>query len=402
MHRSNLKLILAVSLLFGMSTGVYEFILPYFLRAQGISLQSIGAIFALSGIAVLFARIYMGGLSDRLGRKTLYGWALAICGAATVITPQLPHLIAQVLLKTLRETAALTRETIHPIVLYEARREGFLNLIGKFRGVEYFLQAGGTLLAGIVLALAGENVMQAYRVALYLGGGILLLGALGWVIRFREAWTPPVQTPTKLRQLLNFNMHPNLLLIAISGIIFSFGLQLSHSFYMVLFFQERFGAAVATPHVTMIIMVLHRLTLALPLLIVGQLPLKNYKAWFIFGLIIQGITVACSPFLPGVWLSAGVFLLHDFIGSGIWSPIQSTLIQHYSRDETRGLEVGKVLAWGNLGAVLGPLTAGWLAGHSSVLPFFFSGIFMGAAALPLFWLNLRLPHPAAEQAVAAA
>jgi len=389
--QSNLRLVLLVSALFGIATGIYEFILPIYLKAQGVSFTTMGAIFALAGLAMVLARIYMGGLADRWGRKPLYGWALAVCGGVTMLTalPQAMGLGWQLLLKTLRETAALTRETIHPIVLYEERHGGFLNRIGKFRGVEFLLQAGGTLLAGLLIKHMASPV-AAYRDLLLIAGMLMLFGAAWWLVQFRERRQPGAQRIVSLREMLDFNIHPNLRLVAISGILFTFGVQLSHSFYLPLFFGERFHAS---PPVVALIMVLHRITIALPLLIVGNLWLRNLRAWYIAGIIIEGVTMAASAVAPGLLLSASIFMLHDLIGAGIWSPIQATIIQQFSRDETRGLEVGKVLAWSSIGAILGPLAAGPLAEYSTMLPFFASGIVMILSALPLYRLNLSAPAP---------
>ncbi|MHB9024286.1 MAG: MFS transporter [Armatimonadota bacterium] len=395
--KANLWIILVISLLFGVSTGVYEFVLPLFLRARNISYESLGLIFAIAGLAMVLARIYMGGLADRLGRKVLYGWALAVCGLVTGLTPLFPAQVMQAILKTLRETAALTRETLYPVVLYEERQHGFLNLIGKFRGLEFLLQGGGTLLAGLLIAATAQP-LAGYRLSLYIAGGAMLAGALLWAGLFTERFRPAPQQVISLRALFSIDLHPNLLLLAVSGIIFTFGVQISHSFYLPLFFTERFGAPAA---LVSIIMVLHRLTIGLPMLIVGHLPLKNLRAWYIGALLMEGVTMSASALIPHFWTSAGVFLLHDFIGAGIWSPIQATLIQRYSRDATRGLEVGKVLAWSSIGSIIGPLAAGTLAAKSTVLPFFASGLVMALAIIPLWWLNLRdqTHSPAAQPAI---
>jgi MFS family permease len=387
--KPNLRVLLGVSIIFGTATGIYEFILPYFLRAQGVSLPAMGVIFAGAGLAMLAARLYMGGLADRWGRKIIYGWSLAACGLATGLAPLLPGLVAQFLLKTMRETAALTRETIHPVVLYEEARQSFLNLIGKYRGIEFLLQAGGTMLAGGVLLLLSPADL-AYRVCLYLAGAAVLVGALWWALVFREHWQPGGQRIIPLRELLDFNLHPNLLLLMASMAIFAFGMQLSHSFYLPLFFRDRFGMA---PEVIAIIMVLHRVTIAVPMLLIGQLGLKNLRAWYIGGLIVEGITMAGSAVIPLAGLSAAVFLLHDLVGAGIWVPIQATLIQRYSRDAARGMEVGKVLAWSSIGGILGPLAAGWLAEQSTTYPYFFSGVLMSLACIPLFWFRQDAPSP---------
>jgi MFS family permease len=404
--KPNLRLLLAVAVLFGISTGVYEYILPLYLDAQHISFQKIGVIFALAGLVMVIARIYMGGLADHWGRKPLYTWALILCGGATALTPFAPSLLPalawQTLLKTFRELGALTRETIYPVILYEEGATGFLNRISKFRGVEYLLQAGGTLLVGVAINVLGTG-LGIYRLLFLIAGGSILISMMCWAAFFHEPARLKTQRIISLRELFSFDLHPNLRIMLVSGIIFTFGMQLSHSFFLQLFFVKTFPNAF--PAVkdlltwTSWILVLHRVTIALPLLIVGNLPLKNLRGWYIAGLIIEGVTLSASAVIPVFIWSAAIFLLHDLIGSGIWSPIQATLIQRYSRDETRGMEVGKVLAWSSLGAIFGPLVAGELAGISTKLPFFVSGVMMVLSAIPLLWLNTRAPRPARVPAV---
>lgn len=391
----NLWLVLGTAVFFGLATGIYEYIFPLFLQTLNVSSEQMGVIFALSGVAMVLVRIYMGGLSDQLGRKLLFASALAICGLATAAPPLLPSLLLQLTTKIFREIAALTRETVFPIVLYEEQRGAFLNFIGKFRGVEYMVQAGGTLLAGLIVAKMGASA--GYPASLYLAGGALVLVAVGFAVFFREHRSASRQQTVSLRDLFNLDLHHNLKVVLAAGIIFTFGVMLSHSFYLPLFFIERFPGEVAERW-NPTLMSLHRVTIALPMLLVGNLRLKSLRAWYIWGFIIEGVTMAACAVIPNYWASAGIFLLHDLIGAGLWSPVQATIIQRFSRDATRGIEVGKVLAWTSLGGVAGPLAAGFLAGISPVYPFLFSGLIMIAAVIPLFRLRLEAPAPAAVAA----
>ena len=114
--KPNLLLLLGTAVLFGIATGIYEFILPFFLKAQHMSFMSMGVIFAISGFFMVIARIYLGGLADTLGRKPLYTLALVVCGGATLFSPLLPTLLWQTVLKSLRELGSLTRETLYPTI----------------------------------------------------------------------------------------------------------------------------------------------------------------------------------------------------------------------------------------------------------------------------------------------
>ena len=100
--------------------------------------------------------------------------------------------------------------------------------------------------------------------------------------------------------------------------------------------------------------------------------------------------------LPGAAAATGVWLLHDLIGAGIWAPIQNTIVQQYSRPDSRGLDVGRVAAIGLVGAIFGPFIAGYLAGIWIGGPFFVSGALMVLAAAPLAALRLEPCGPAAQ------
>ncbi len=395
---ANLWLVLSTAVFFGLATGIYEYVLPLYLKSQGITFAEMGAIFAIAGAVMVAVRIYLGGLTDRVGRKPMLGTALALCGLATAAPPLFVNLLAQAALKIARDIAMLTRETVFPIVLYEEQRGAFLNFIGKFRGIEFLLQAGGTLLAGAIVSTVGLVNVLGYRVGLYVAGGALCVAALLWSVAFREHRSAPPPQALNLRALFNLDLHHNLRVMLAASLVLTLGVQLSHSFYLPIFFKERFGIPDQT---NALLMGLHRVTIALPMLVVGNLRLKNLRAWYIWGFLIEGVTLALCAVLPNFWASAGVFLLHDLIGAGIWSPIQAMLIQKFSRDATRGTEVGKVLAWTSLGAVAAPLIAGHLAERHVILPFLVSGLVTLVAAIPLCWLKPELPAPDAVRAAGA-
>ena len=100
---------------------------------------------------------------------------------------------------------------------------------------------------------------------------------------------------------------------------------------------------------------------------------------------------------------------HDLVGASLWVPVQWTLIQRYARPKWRGLDASVVPAVTALGAVLGPLLAGYLADLRQVpftslalsarqaisLPMIASGVMMAAAAFPL----LLLPSDPASETV---
>ncbi len=378
----NVKVVLAVSVLFGTTTGIYEFVLPYYLRQRGISFESMGVIFATAAAGMLVVRIAMGRLANRWGRKLFYSLSLGGSAVAMGLTPLSASVWGLSVLKTLREAMALTRDVLHPVILYEESRGQFMNFIGKTRGFEFLFQAAGTVISGVTFTTLGT------------GGNLLLAAGLTacaffvfWII-FRERWIPHQRLgPGGLRELLSFHMHRNLKIITLSIFIFNIGMTTSHCFIMPLFFSVKFGVR---PETVAWVMVGHRLTIALPLLLAGTMAMRNLKGVYIFALSLEGAIQAASALIPNFYGAAWVWLLHDLLGAGVWIPVQNLIIQEHTRPENRALEVGKILAFSGTGTILGPFLAGYLTQQVSIsAPYFVSGVGMMLAVIPLAWLRLE-------------
>lgn len=398
----NIKTVLAVSVLFGASTGIYEFVLPYYLDECGLSFQSMARVFAIAAAGMLLVRVLMGRMADLWGRKPFYGLSLGGSALAMWLTPASATVLGQSILKTLREAMFLTRDTLHPVVLYEEHRGRFMDFIGKTRGFEFLFQAAGTLVSGVTFA--GITIAGATVLALGTTGNLRLAAILLAVAFFlfyavfrerpREQHEAP--KPGRLRDLFSFDMHWNLKVILVSFLIFNIGFTTSHCFIMPLFFSKKFGV---TEYAVSWVMVLHRVTIALPLLLAGFFRIRRLKLAYIGALIIEGILQSASAFMPTFTGASAVWLLHDLVGAGIWIPVQNLIIQDYTRPDQRALQVGKMLAYGGIGTIIGP----WLAGHlleapylpetmRISAPFFMSGVLMIAAAVILFALRLDRPR----------
>ena len=376
----NTKVLLTVSSFFGLGAGAYEFLLPYYLAERGISFAGMGLIFSLPAVGVLLLRPFLGGLSDAWGRKVFYAAGLAGTTVANWATAFVANVVPLTFLKALRDTAVLTRDTMHPIVLWEDNRARFLDFVGKTRGAEFMLMGLGTIVAGYAAKEWGNPF------GLQLAAMICFVSLLLFLAGFREGERHVSGDRPKGGHLLSLAMERNLLLIAASGFVFAAGLSTSHCFVMPLFFTRKFGSSES---VVAWVMLLHRFTIGVPMLLVGQLGLRHLKAAYISTMVAEGLALIGSVLAPSFLSSAFIWLLHDLIGAGIWQPIQYMIIQAYSNDATRGLEVGKVLTLAGLGGIIGPLVAGALFGHWVNGPFLLSGVLMAASAVPLFGLRLE-------------
>lgn len=373
----NVKILLFISILFGLSLGIYEFILPFYLKDRGMSFASMGVIFSLSSVAMFFIRIHAGQLSDIHGRKIFYSLALLGAGIANFFTPFTARIFSLTILKSLRESAAMVQESIHSVVLFEFSKKKFLDFIGKTTGAQWVFQGMGAFLAGILLMWFG------YRNAFLFTAGLLFLAFFVFSLFFKE---PEIQrtkqSPIPVSKLYAFDFSRPLMIITLSNFVFMIGMGCSHSFVMPLFFTDKFQVS---RQVASIIMALHRLLLGAPMIFAAWfikegMSLKRLYIWFVF---IEGLALSACALIPNFLIATIVWLAHDYVGAAFWGPVQKTLIQQYSRPESRAYDVSKVAAFSTLGWIIGPIIAGFLSPLSISAPFFVSGIIMMISVLIL-------------------
>lgn len=409
--RRNLVVLFVVSTLIGLGGAVYEVALPLFLKDAHLSWRTMGWIYGAGAVVTFVVRIWFGAWSDRIGRKAVYVGSLFVAGAATLVTPVSSGAWVQGALKSVTDPAGRLRDAMHSVLLFESWPKRFQKIFSKTRGVEFMCHFVGLLLAAALLGVmvkAGVSSPTGWFIA---GAALLLLlsGAI-FALFFREPPLPSQGKPSiSWRDLLRMDMTGPMWVMAISGFIFSLGVTTSHCFALQLFFQEKYGASDSA---IFIIGALHRLSSAITLLFLGHAFTKHLRMWFMLFLVLEGIFLAAPSFmpaageyhvaglvLPALWTVVVVWLAHDFMGMGLWLPIQQVLIQRHSRTESRGEDVVLVTAIGALGSVPAPFLAGalremsvgpvaermpFLAGIN--LPFLVSGVGVALSAVVLLWL----------------
>ncbi|HET6451476.1 MAG TPA: MFS transporter, partial [Spirochaetia bacterium] len=359
----NIKVLIAVSILFGAGTGLYEFVLPFYLKDRGLSYPSMGWLFAVSAAVMIVIRLATGRLVDRWGCKRPYLIAALMSGGSSALTALTGNVVFLTLLKTGREIGLLLRDTVHPVLLYLENKSRFRDTIGKTRGLEYGSAALGTAVAGTSVLLWGTGGS--------LGIGGLILGAAAVLLAVGIRERSPVQPAAAARApWWRWDVDRNLKIIMISGFVFNLGLTMSHGFMMPLFFSARFNADEGSVAVVLLI---HRLTPVLPLLVAGRLRFRNLKMAYLWSVAVEGAIIAAGGMIPWFVPAAAVWLLHDVVGAGLWTPIQSEIIQRYCRESTRGLDLSKTLVLSSAGGAIGPVIAGFLADRWISAPFIASG-----------------------------
>ncbi len=383
-------LLILVSAVFGLIIGLYDFLLPLFLDHSGISYGSIGIIFSFSAIFLFFVRVYSGHVSDLIGRKRVFSLSLFLCALSSLLTPFLPNILSQVILRSLREVGKSIKEMLQQLLVFDQWKDSFRHLFSWVWGFDATFQGIGTLFGGFLLLKLG------YTCSFVIPAVILFLVFVLFVFKFKEKRAPvkseDVLQESKLAAFNSFywsspfshRLPKPLLLMSISGFILGVGVSMSHAFIAPLFFLHKFSISIAW---VAIIVALHRLFLGLPMIMAAKVVKWNLKVTAIVFLVVQGLLTSLAV-VPSYFIAAAIlWLMHDFVGASMWIPARNTIIQHYSRDGKRGLDVGMVLAWQGLGWIFGPLIAGILSKYSINYPFLFSGIVVALSSIPMFWLD---------------
>ncbi|HOX37234.1 MAG TPA: MFS transporter [Candidatus Brocadiia bacterium] len=407
MHR-NYWVLLAVSVLIGLSTGIYDFVLPLFLDSSRFSSVQQGVIFGVSAGMAFLTRILIGRWSDRRGRKASYVVSTGLTAATTLTMPFAIAFLPQLMLKCAHETIQSVRNSIHPTLLYESARSKFIDRFGKTEGVEFLSKAFGTIIIGYAFAggitmareiknsagASGDEALAAAQAnffpALLIAAGLFMVSAL--ILWRMLIETAPAASASKggsdFSDLFGGRLHPRILLMAAGMFVFSVGISVSHCHVMTLFFLDRFHLS---PSGLAWVMALHRITRGVPALFVGQVIRgkieEHQRAVYLFFIAVQGVTIILTGWCGAMLVSVFFWLLHDFTGAGVWSSIQSRLLQHYARDEARATDVSIAQSIGSIGSVFGPFIGGALYTPASLgAPFYVSGgliILAAVIMLPL-------------------
>jgi len=398
--RRNLIVITITAVLFGLTFGVYDLVLPLWLKTNGINYMQMGWIFAVSNGLMILLPIVTGRLADHFGRKRFFATALACCGAACAATPMTVNVAGQTILRVLQRAATGVYESLQGVLIFETNRAKFLLSIRLARGFEFTCNALGAFLVWALIR--GQTGADKLASPMYVACGLLLVSfvlVVGWL---REPESVPANNLAN-RRLNPFGLPPVLILLAVFNFVFSLGLSISHSQMMVLFFYDKFNLA---EHQVAWVSMAHRVSLGLPMMLAAFWVTRPNKWLFAVTVALEGLLVSATVFPTGVVGAVAVWFLHDPIGAAIWFPMNAWYMQHYARPDRRAADVATVMAMNTLGMAIGPLIAGQLAEYAGPvpsplsgaidLPFFASGLIVVISAALICFLP-RAPRDAAPR-----
>ena len=359
-----LKIILLTSGLYGISIGLYDYLFPLYLNFIGLSFEKMGWIFSLSFAFILVFRIYLGHISDFIGRKFFYGISLLAAAISYSLTPLFQDFSQLAFLKTFKEISLTVKETFQPVLVFEQSKKKFIDFYGKINGISFFLEGIGILFAGWLLVHVGIRTSLIFAcIPVWIALAILIFFYKEKFVSLKERNFSPKfafeKIPTK-----------NAKKIIAVGFFLNLGVFISHNFILPLYFLKKFHASLLW---IAAILAVHRIILGAPMLITGKLVKKHHKEVLLYGLIFEGIMLSATVFMPTLILAASIFLLHDF-GAAFWQPIYQSYIQKFSRKTNRAKDTSIIFAYISIAKIIAPLITGYVVVVNLDLPFFLSGL----------------------------
>jgi len=375
----NIKIIFAVGLLSAFILGVFDLLLPFYLKYRGVSLIHMGLIFTVSTLAISFLRIMIGEYADVYGRKNVY---LASCSLGAIAKSLFPLSVNNVQIlfnKFLNDLQDNFRVSIHNVMLFENDRKNYAKFFSWFTASNFILQATGTLCFAVLLVYLGYLNLFFLLSGIEMAKFILLL-------LYHEDRREEKRRSLSLREAYSFKISGCLKVLALSSAIGSLGFGIAHGFLLPLYFAEKYGLDAA--QISMITAI-HRLSfLTTPSAsgVIRKLGLKRTYVFSTFAYVFSFLTVGLIN-LP-ILIFVPIFLIHDLLGGGIRMTTMNVIVQNLTMDETRGREINTFNAIQMPINILAPSIAGALATMNWDLIFVIGGL-LYAVSLAIFFFFFK-------------
>jgi len=386
-RRSSLPIVYLAVFVDLLGFGIILPILPFYAEKFGANGLWIGAILTAYSAAQFVSALFLGRLSDRIGRRpvllaSLLGSALSLTAsgfANSLVLLLLSRLIAGAFGGSITTAQAYVADVTTP-----SERTKYMGLLGASIGMGFVFGPG------IGAALSGFG----FSAAAFVAAGIAALNFLVGIVKLPESRVPgqadAVRRSFRLEDVKAALSQPTLGSALLSTFISTIAFVAMEATFA-LFGQVRFGL---NPAGLGIIFTLVGIVVAVVQGgLIGRLHLRyDDRTLAGAGAVAMGVAFFLIPLMPSL-TSAVVILGLLAAGQGLVSPTLSSLISQSSDVGEQGqtLGIGQSLSAG--ARAVGPLLAGWLYDRSIALPYLLAAALM----LLVVWLISRAAAPSRSQ-----
>ncbi len=329
--------------LIAMADRMFFVIFPNYLLERQFSGLEIGLVFSLSALALIFARIFIGRLSDFYGRKKILACGFLGQAAAVSVFPFASKIHEFIILRGVKdasETAATsTEDAMLADTFPKKERAKALSRLGAAMPTGRVFGALVGFIATSYLALAhGFFIASA-----------LIFAALLLLLFFQK------ETSAKISQL-SFHVTGKIKMVALIAFLISFNYAIA---YMPAFFVLTKSMGIETS--TLFLLFMGGNAISLPFAYSSGRWMKKIgaKSLAVVSAAVFSLAILLYPFAANIVV---LFALLAIVSCSfyIWRIAFKVLLMNSTSMENRGGEIGFVKLFQGIGDVAGPVIGGLL------------------------------------------
>jgi DHA1 family tetracycline resistance protein-like MFS transporter len=360
--------------------------LPFYAEHFGATGLWIGAILTAYSAAQFVGALYLGRLSDRIGRRpvllaSLIGSAVSLM--VTGLATSLPFLLVSRLLAGGFGGSITTAQAYIADVTTPQDRTKYMGMLGASIGMGFIF---GPAIGG---ALSPYGFSTAAFVAAGLAATNFVLGLFVLPETRQFGKTSSARSRLDVASLADALRHPSVGRILISTFLATFAFVGMEATFALLG-QNRFqldagGLGYVFAFVGCVVAIVQGG-------LIGRLNARyGERTLASAGALLMAVALLAIPLVPG--LAAAMVVLGALaVGQGLLTPTLSSLLSLESDADERGgtLGLGQSLSAG--ARAIGPLAAGWLFDRSMALPYVLSALLLVVTAWLI--LGVKVARPA--------
>jgi len=357
-----------------LTVGVVNVILPLYFRSLQLNMTRLNLIFTLFELGFLFSMVFIGKLSDMIGRKHFVAFSLLLHSVVSFLNAGATKIYEFAILRMLRSVASVSDHVIAPAYVSDIFKDGKGMKLGFLHAFRRSGMAIGGMMGGVFLGLLG------FQSAFYFTSALTFVIFLFLVTSAKE---PPKQI---VKVDIKRKLSPELLKLGIVSIIIWVGIRSLVPTIFPVYISEVFNQP---PQIVGVIIGTGFLFFALFNAIGGKLAdsigVKNSS---MVSMVVNALPLLLLFFAPNVIIASVLFLI-IMAGHGIGNTAISTWALHLSRGHKKAQDYGTYRMISGIGAIPGLVISGFIADILGIRSVFLFGTAIFILSFILIKTTLR-------------
>ncbi|NEO42036.1 MAG: MFS transporter [Moorea sp. SIOASIH] len=373
--------------------GIVIPLLPFYAKSFGASASTITLLFSVYALASFVTTLFLGSLSDRVGRRPLL--LLSLAGSAiaylwfALANSLITLFLARALAGAMSYSIVIAQAYVGDITTPENRSKG-MGILGAALGLGFTL---GPALSGVLVGLGGDNPnlrLPLFIAALFSFAAFLLAWKFLPVSQSKSAPSSHSKKPQSKAETFNLWLvikeNPIIAFLISLGFFLRFGLFITQTI-LALWLNEIWGWS--AEHTGYAFLLLGLVTVVTQGILIGRIVKTLGEVnMLILGLGITVVAFVSFPLAKHLYVLLFTLVLLGF-GDSLFRPSLGSLLSQAAGTKYQGSVLGAAQSLTPLGAIAGPFVSGLLFEYVNPgAPFIASALLFGSQIV-LAWIWLR-------------